>query len=222
MASSSIIRQTGVMGTPHYMSPEQWQGSTVDGRADVYSLGIVLYELLVGSVPFDGDGMGEIFRKHEQEPVPFIPTELGVPDWLESVVRRALEKDPSGRFDSAGDMLMALQQELLVDTTTVVITEERSEVSPAPSRDRRVPGWVMGLGAVGLLAVVVGVAVLVGPSITRQLTGTAITPLATTVVTAAVSPDVPTALSSPSGNVVVDVPVGAVTAPMEILTRLSG
>ena len=81
------------------MPPEQWQGSTADGRADLYSLGIVLYELLTGSVPFDGEGMGEIFRKHQEEPVPPIPEELDVPEWLESVVRRALEKDPPGRFD---------------------------------------------------------------------------------------------------------------------------
>ncbi len=90
MQSSSIIRQTGVMGTPHYMSPEQWQGRAVDGRADVYSLGIVLYEMLTGSPPFEGDGMGEIFRKHEQEPVPTLPPELEVPEWLESVIGRAL------------------------------------------------------------------------------------------------------------------------------------
>ena len=73
---ASTMSRTGVMGTPFYMSPEQWAGGRVDGRADVYSLGILLYELLTGSVPFQGEGMGDVYRQHVEEAVPPFPQEL--------------------------------------------------------------------------------------------------------------------------------------------------
>jgi negative regulator of sigma E activity len=117
--------------------------------------------------------MGEIFRKHEQEPVPPIPPALGVPEWLESVMRRALEKDPSARFSSAGEMQEALEQEVLVETPTAVIPTAGSETPTALSWIIRMPRWAMGLAALGLLAVVLGVVALVGPSITGRSTGPA-------------------------------------------------
>jgi hypothetical protein len=152
--SSSIIRQTGVMGTPHYMSPEQWQGRAVDGRADVYSLGILLYEMLTGSPPFEGDGMGEIFRKHEQESVPQLPQELEVPEWLESVIRRALEKEASARFASAGEMLEALEQEVVIEGRTAILPVRVSKVPVAAS--------VAGVGVFAVLALTAGVLAVTG------------------------------------------------------------
>ena len=89
---ASTMSRTRVMGTPFYMSPEQWAGGRVDGRADIYSLGILLYELLTGSPPFQGEGMGEVYRQHVEEAVPPFSRDLGVPSgcraWCTTVWRR--------------------------------------------------------------------------------------------------------------------------------------
>ncbi|MEY3284590.1 MAG: hypothetical protein RIR86_2603, partial [Acidobacteriota bacterium] len=97
-------------GTPEYMSPEQARGKDLDHRSDIYSLGIVLYEMLTGRVPFDADGSGtsdyEIRRGHIELPVPrlskFMP---GIPQALELIVFKALEKDPDHRFQTASQFL---------------------------------------------------------------------------------------------------------------------
>ena len=118
------------------------------------SLGIVLYEMLTGSPPFEGDGMGEIFRKHEQEPVPPLPPELEVPEWLESVIGRALEKEAPARFSSAGEMLEALEQEVVVEGRTAVLPVTRSKVPMVSSG--------AGVGVFAVLALTAGVLAVTG------------------------------------------------------------
>ena len=91
-----------VYGSPYYVSPEQAEGAHVDQRADIYSLGVILYEMLTGAVPFSGERRSEILRAHlERRPRP--PSELNpeVGPELERVVLRALEKKPDGRFGTA-------------------------------------------------------------------------------------------------------------------------
>ncbi|HKA89748.1 MAG TPA: serine/threonine-protein kinase [Haliangiales bacterium] len=105
-----ITRRGVILGTPQYMSPEQCESmSAVDPRSDVYSLGILLYQMTTGSVPFDGDGMGEILIRQVNEPPqpprarnPYIP----VP--VEAVIMRALAKRPDDRFQSMGELQAAL------------------------------------------------------------------------------------------------------------------
>jgi beta-lactam-binding protein with PASTA domain len=94
-----------IVGTAQYLSPEQARGSPVDQRSDLYSLGIVLYELLTGTVPFTGDTPVEIAMKHLSE-IPVPPSELNpaVPKPLEQIVMRALAKDPDDRYQSAEEM----------------------------------------------------------------------------------------------------------------------
>ena len=73
IVSSSRASQTGAAGTYHYMPHEQWTGATIDQRADIYALGVTLFQMLTGDVPFDGVGPGEIFLKHRDERVPRFP-----------------------------------------------------------------------------------------------------------------------------------------------------
>ena len=79
LASSTRSQTGGVMGTPAYMAPEQWAGGAVDGRLDQYGLGIVLYEIITGSPPFQGDSMEALYVQHREAPVPPISSSLQVP-----------------------------------------------------------------------------------------------------------------------------------------------
>lgn len=109
---SLILTQEGmVFGTPEFMSPEQARGETLDGRSDIYSLGIILYELLTGQLPYDAPApMGYIQKHIGAAPIPLAERapHLVFPDGLESVLTRALAKDPNDRFQSAQDFASAL------------------------------------------------------------------------------------------------------------------
>jgi serine/threonine-protein kinase len=110
-AGASEMTETGaIMGTAHYLSPEQAQGLPVDGRSDLYSVGVLLYELLTGRVPFDAESPVSIAVRHVSEP-PVPPSELNpaVPPALEAVTLRALAKAPEDRFQDADAFIAALQ-----------------------------------------------------------------------------------------------------------------
>lgn len=100
-----------VMGSVHYFSPEQAKGANVDEKSDIYSLGIVLYEMLTGKVPFDGDNPVTIALMQINEPVtPPSVFNHNVPPGLERIVMKAVEKQPKNRFDSADEMIDALDK----------------------------------------------------------------------------------------------------------------
>ena len=110
-AGASDMTQTGsIMGTAQYLSPEQAQGAPVDARSDLYSIGITLYELLTGRVPFDGDSAVTIALKQVNEaPVPPSAYNAAVTPELDAVVLRALAKDPADRFPDADAFTAALE-----------------------------------------------------------------------------------------------------------------
>jgi hypothetical protein len=93
-----------VVGTPHYMSPEQAMGEPLDTRSDVYSLGAMFYEMLCGKRPFEGDTVSGVINRHLYEPPPPLPASLGVPRRMSTAIMQALAKDPDARPQTAGDL----------------------------------------------------------------------------------------------------------------------
>lgn len=107
------ITTTGmIVGTPEYMAPEQLDSHRVDRRCDIYSLGVVLFELLTGSRPFSGNTPFEVALKHKNDPPPQ-PRSLrsDIPLWLDKIVMKCLEKNPENRYSSAAELRDLLNEE---------------------------------------------------------------------------------------------------------------
>lgn len=116
------------IGSPHYMSPEQIEGQTGDGRADLYSLGIVLYEMLTGRPPFDADDPFVVIGKHLSEKVPRLPEALAL---YQPLIDRTLAKKPEERFATARDLVLALDGYIEPKTVREVRPESlRSPTKP--------------------------------------------------------------------------------------------
>jgi serine/threonine-protein kinase len=107
-------KTVGIVGSPAYMAPEQWSGEETDRRCDVYSLGIILYEMLTGDVPFKGSNIPSIMKKHLMAPPPSLATPgSGITPDVEKVVHRALEKQSEMRTASVEDFIAQLEQAVL-------------------------------------------------------------------------------------------------------------
>lgn len=97
------------IGTPHYMSPERACGRSVDERSDLYALGVVLFEMICGHVPFDADSQSGVLYAHTRDPIPDAASAFGpVPKRVQRLIRRALAKEPAARYRSAADMIRDL------------------------------------------------------------------------------------------------------------------
>jgi eukaryotic-like serine/threonine-protein kinase len=158
--------QTGtVLGTCDYIAPEQAQGRRVDEHTDVYSLGIVLYELLTGEVPFTGENFVAVAMQHINAPPP--PVSLRrpeVPARVDAAVERALAKDPAGRFPTMAafcDELEACLDEVRFGDDGLAATGVLPVVKPVRDRRRRRRRLPVALAAVALLAAVAAVLAVV-------------------------------------------------------------
>jgi serine/threonine protein kinase len=167
------VTQTGtVMGTSNYIAPEQASGQPVDAQTDVYALGVVLYELLAGDVPFPGENFVTVAMKHVNEPPPnLLDVRRDVPLRVAAAVDRALEKDPDQRFPSM-DAFAAELQACLAELTGPDGSGDATMVVPAaqrlaPRASRRRSRWPLVIAALALAAigaVVAGLLLLRGGS----------------------------------------------------------
>jgi serine/threonine protein kinase len=153
------VTQTGtVLGTSNYIAPEQASGQPVDAQTDVYSLGVVLYELLVGDVPFPGENFVAVAMKHVNEPPPnLLDMRRDVPLRVAAAVDRALEKDPRQRFASMDAFAAELEACLaeLRQRSSAVDAGDATLVVPAAARrteQKRVSRWPIAVAVLALLA----------------------------------------------------------------------
>ena len=138
VATSNLTQTGSVVGTPHYMSPEQCLGEELDGRSDIYSLGVVLYEMLAGVVPFNSPVSTAVIVQHvNQPPPPLGDRQAGINAATERAVRRALEKKREARPQTAGTFADELVESLgagFVDDRTA-----HAGVAPVVAAPRRTP-----------------------------------------------------------------------------------
>ncbi|HEV8187953.1 MAG TPA: protein kinase, partial [Pyrinomonadaceae bacterium] len=134
LLGSFVQAQTsGLMGSPFYMAPEQWSDEEPDARADIYSLGVILYQMLSGEVPFKGSSIPSIMKKHLTLPPPsFQSMGVSVPPAIEAVVRHALEKEVEARIDSVPSFLRDLHAAL--NSAPVVAASQLKTVVMDPNQ----------------------------------------------------------------------------------------
>ncbi|MBI3159678.1 MAG: serine/threonine protein kinase [Chloroflexi bacterium] len=153
VAGSSALTQSGLtVGTPAYMSPEQGSGHVVDHRSDIYSLGVMLYEMVVGSVPYTAETPMAVVVKHIVEPLPALHTAgPDIPEELQAVILKAIAKDPDDRYQSAGELAAELNEvaqahpdwnapdpgQRRAERTTRILPGENKRTSPAATRRAR-------------------------------------------------------------------------------------
>jgi serine/threonine protein kinase len=176
-----------LVGTPRYMSPEHALSQVLDGRSDLYSLGVVAYEALFGKPPFDSDDPLELISKHIHEPVPASPLWTDEERELYPVIARMLAKKPEDRFQSADEVILALGGQVLhhaqladaaresrVSTVSTVTTETgMPSVSGDPvigEWQRRIPSWTnarpivrIGVGALAAAAIIIATLLAMRP-----------------------------------------------------------
>lgn len=192
---SPLTQSGAVMGTPSYMSPEQWSGQNVDSRTDVYALGIMLYEMLTGKLPFIGNTPFALMHQHIYETALSVnEVNDSVPPAVAEVVNRAIAKDRENRFSTAGELAAAYRAAISgaplpdvkpkrpvappvrLDAPTIITPPTTPEKQPSSGSRLLIPG---------VLAVLIGVAALLFFLSRGQQSGGTTTP--TTAATTAVA-----------------------------------
>src|SRR5262249_17342895 len=143
-AQEKLTKTGAIIGTPHYMSPEQVNGANVDTRTDIYALGVILYEMLSGATPFGGETLGQILMGHLLAPIPPLPPlppAAGVPPWVPGVIAGMLAKDPAARPQTVKEVVAQLSGAAV-----------RTEVA-APAQVTKKKRWPLVVAGAAVLAV---------------------------------------------------------------------
>ncbi len=155
-SAASITASGSILGTPRYMSPEQIEGKPIDNRSDLYSLAIILYEMLAGSPPFDAPSPMSLLHKQVfTEPPPITEMNPAIPIAIESTLNKALSKEPDARFQSAQDLRLAFLPDASTGNYTLV-PHETAPIAPSKKsiglRRELAIGLIILFGALGIFA----------------------------------------------------------------------
>jgi len=172
VGSGTKMTGTGMsIGTPHYMSPEQARGQEVDGRSDLYSLGVVFYEMLSGAVPFDAQDSFAIAYKHINDPTPQLPKPVAK---LQPLLDQLLAKDPGRRYANAAELVTAIDQALAGQLPAAAKAAHTQVIklaaAPAAAKKGSALKWAMG-GALLAVLLVGGVLLTNGSTKPRAALG---------------------------------------------------
>lgn len=138
VADSNLTQEGAMIGTPHYMSPEQFMGHKIDGRTDLFSVAIILYELLTGEKPFGGEALSTVMH-HVIKSTPTAPSELNVavPESMDTVVMKALAKRPAERYVDGRAMAAALREALQPSPDPVILSGSDASATVIGSPEQR-------------------------------------------------------------------------------------
>jgi len=159
---AQLTRTGDFVGTPRYAAPEQVSGGAIDGRTDIYALGLILYEMTTGTVPFEGSSiLDTMLRRVQEAPRPAVSVNPDVPAFLNRIIMRCLERDPRARYQSAHDVVADL------DANRAPAWTMRSLVS----RMGRTPSPALRWGIVALLALAVAITAVSARRVLSRRTG---------------------------------------------------
>jgi serine/threonine-protein kinase len=163
-SSQTMTQTAAVIGTAHYLSPEQARGEHVDARSDIYSTGCLLYELVTGAPPFSGDTPVAVAYQHVREdPVPPSGVEPDVPAAIDAIVLKAMAKNPANRYQTAAQMRADLERALAGQPVEAapVLAEDATTVLPPPAttvllrQQQRRPGRALAYAALAVATILV-------------------------------------------------------------------
>jgi serine/threonine protein kinase len=193
-AQSGNVTGSAIIGTPAYMAPEQAQGTEVDGRADIYALGIILFEILTGKQPYEADTPMAVAIKHITDPVPHIrQTNPQLPESVDAIIQKAMAKDKTQRFSTAVEMTNALREAARGDPTKLQAKATptiKASVQPIPQKK--------GFNTLFVIVPVIAIAVLAGGFF--FFNGNRNSPATEAPVSTSTSAPLPTDTSAPVNN----------------------
>ncbi len=208
-ATTPLTQDTDILGTPHYMSPEQCEGLGIDHRTDIYALGVLIYEMLAARVPHDADTAMAILHKHVySRPTPIDLYVPQVPPSLKRIIERCLEKKPERRYQSMAELRVELERaQIEARTAPLARSGWRARIR---RHSRRPLGWA----AAALIA-------LLGAIATNALSSDRAEPLASDASEMSVPRFVdrgpPAALARPAADAAVQSQIGAPNPPASLV-----